>query len=192
MKKIIMLFAMCVLCLTGCSEQATTETLLSSIYDVGEEVELGGVKFNIYKIDDKHNELYLLAKESIASTVFYDDEHKGSNVHSYEGSLIEDYINEFVDKIENKGVNIVDSGLIDEEDLYELGFRHSDGLSGLPYYYNGTQDYISYEENFWVGGYCKYQTRSWVYSNGTLDTQPCDSEYNIRPIIIISSSEIEK
>lgn len=195
MKKIIILI-MCMLCLVGCDKKSSSESVSHTEnierYAIGDEVELGGIAFNIYKINDENNELYLLAKSSIVTTIFSDDEHKGSYVHSYEGSLVENYINEFADKLENNGVKIVASGLIDKDDLYELGFRHSDGLSGLPYYYNGTQDFISYEENFWVGGYCKYQTMSWAFHNGNLDAQSCDKEYGVRPTIVIEASEIKE
>ncbi len=51
-----------------------------------------------------------------------------------------------------------------------------------------------YEEgnSYWVGGYCKYETRSWAYSYETLDTQPCEDEYGVRPVIVVEPSELDK
>lgn len=203
MKKYLIILMICIFCLAGCSEKKSAEKdvqteetsiredaqikeILSEKYSIGDEVELCGVKFNIYKINDDNNELYLLAQSNIATTIFSDGEH------NYEGSLVEGYVNRFVDDFEDKGVVIKASGIIDKDDLYELGFIHSDGLSGLPYKYGDTPEFVNYEDKYWVGGYCKYETRSWAYSYGLLDTQSCDDEYGVRPIIVVEPSEINK
>lgn len=157
---------------------------------IGKEVEVGGVKFYVYKIDGE--DIYLLAKENVAKTCFSDNEHQGSYVHSYEGSLVEDYVNYFVHDLEDKGAVIKSSGIIDKDDLYDLGFKHSDGLSGRPYSYEYVYDFVDYQDTYWVGGYCKYDTYSWVYSYGLLDTQKCSDEYGVRPIIVVDDSEIGK
>lgn len=192
MKKILILFTSCMFILVGCSEGDYTGDTLSDKYNIGKEVELGGVEFNIYKVDDDNEELYLLAKNNIAITPFSDDEHSGSYPHSYEGSLVEDYVDEFVDGLENNGVKIKASGLIEKDDLFNLGFEHSDGLSGLPYRCNDVPEFVKNEDNYWVGGYCKYQTRCWVYQYESLDTQSCDDEYGVRPVIVVEPSEIKE
>lgn len=102
------------------------------------------------------------------------------------------YVNRFVDDLEDGGVAIKLSGIIDKDDLYDLGFRHSDELSGLPYRCENVPEFVKYEDKYWVGGYCKYETRSWAYSYETLDTQPCEDEYGVRPVIVIEPSELDK
>lgn len=196
MRKLLIALA-CVLCLVGCStsensNSASTESPLLEKYSIGDEVELGGEKFNIYKIDDNNSELYLLAQSNVADTVFSDDDRSYKYQHDYEGSLVEGYVNKFVDTLEDKGYNIKASGIIDKDDLYELGFKHSDGLSGLPYRVDDAPEYVTYVDNFWVGGYCKYETMSWVYCYETLDTQSCDDEYGVRPIIVVDPSELDR
>lgn len=205
MKKFILVLAICMFGLVGCSGEKTTETdkkspaeenieekdvetseKSSKKYKIGDEVDLCGVKFNIYKIDDDSKELYLLAQKNIKITAFSDYKH------DYEGSLVEGYINRFVDDFEDKGIVIKSSGIIDKDDLYDLGFIHSDGLSGLPYKYGDAPEFVNYEDMYWVGGYCKYETRSWAYSHGLLDTQSCNDEYGVRPVIVIDSSELDK
>lgn len=162
-------------------------------YSIGDEIDIGGIKFNIYKINDTDNELYLLAQQNIATTQFSDDERSYKQLHNYEGSLVEGYINRFVDTLEDKGIVIKASGIIEKDDLYELGFIHSDNLSGLPYKCGDTTpDFVKSEKSYWLGGYCKYETRSWVYFEEKIDTQSCDDEYGVRPVIIIEPSEIGK
>ena len=162
----------------------------SKEYKIGDDVQLGDEKFNVYKIDGK--ELYLMAQSVVATTTFSDDERTYKEQHKYEGSLVEGYVNKFVDKLEDKGYTIKTSGIIEQEDLYELGFKHSDGLSGRPYKIDGAPGFVSSTESYWVGGYCKYETMSWAYVSGTLDPQSCDNEYGVRPVIVIKSSEVDK
>lgn len=109
---IVMSMILSIFCFIGCSVDTSSKPSLSEKYSIGKEIELGDIKFNIYKIDDKNKEIYLLAKESIADTAFSDEEHQGSYVHSYKGSLIEGYIDSFVEELEGKGVEIISSGLI--------------------------------------------------------------------------------
>lgn len=187
MKKIIVLLAFAMIYLSGCSLETETVEKLSAKYNIGDEVKFGDVAFNIYKIDDTNNELYLMAQNTVATTKF------SSYDNDYEGSLVEGYVDEFVDNLEDKGLVIKSSGIIDKEDLYELGFDHSDGLSGRPYKYSDdSPEFITYTDDFWVGGYCKYDTYSWAYSYKNLDTYKCENEYGVRPIIVIEPSEIDK
>lgn len=188
MKKLIFLM-LCILCLTGCSDEYSKE-LISDTYNIGDKIELAGVSFNIYKIDDNKEELYLMAESNIASTMFSDSEREQKYLHEYNGSLIEDYVNEFVGKLENDGVSIVSSGIIDKDDLIDLGFKVA-GLNGTKYEINNAPEFIKNEGNFWVDGYCKYDTYAWVYSNEILTTEKCEDEYGVRPIIVIKASLLE-
>lgn len=180
-------------CLTAFSwfHKEPKEPALSETYSVGDSVELGGVNFNIYKVDDDEKEIYLLAHDCIASTPYSDESHSGDYLHSYSGSLVQESVDNFVSGLEDAGVDIDSSGLIDKDDLYNLGFEHSDGLSGLPYHYAGDYDFITQDSNFWVDGYCKYETMSWAYSGGYLDAHSCDETLGVRPVIVVSPEILE-
>lgn len=189
MKKLLILFITCTIFLFGgCDKENIKHDDKLAQYNIGEEIELSGVKFNIYKIDKDEEEIYLLAQKNIATTCFSDDQHTGYQPNSYEGSLIEVYVDNFVTDLE--GVNIKSAGIIEEEDLYNLGFKHSDSLSGLPYIDEEALDFVKFEDDYWVGGYCKYQTRSWVYILGGLDSRSYNEEHGVRPAIIVNVSEL--
>lgn len=185
MKKILAILILCALCLTGCSEVER----LSDIYSIGEEIELGGVVFNIYKVDEREKLIYLLAQDNIATTPFYSVVRDYLTNNNYEGSLVEDYVIDFTNKLEVSGVNVISSGIIDKNDLIDIGFK-TDGKLGESYIIDDTVDFIEIETNFWVDGYCKYNYSAWAYHNGNITTEDCEDEYGVRPIIVIDPSEI--
>ena len=160
-------------------------------YSVGDEVSLGDVKFNIYKIE-KNNELYLLAQKNVATTTFSDSERPYDEEHNYEGSLVESYVKKFVYGLEDKGYTIKKSGIIDKDDLYKLGFVKSVTVSGRPYVCKTTPDFVKLETNFWLAGYYKVDTYQWAYFDEKIDTKSCDGEYGVRPIIVIDATELDK
>lgn len=133
----------------------------------------------------------MLAQDNVANTPFSDTDREQKYMHDYEGSLVEGYVNEFVDDLEDKGLVIKDSGIIYKDDLIELGFD-TDGLNGTRYKINDTLDFITVDDHFWVGGYSKYDTYAWTCSYGIIENQPCEDEYGVRPIVVIESSEISK
>jgi len=201
MRKIIVVIsiAMLVFSIIGCggedvdySDETTqiSEDILEK-YKIGDEVELGGEKFNIYKIDDKNNELYLLAQSNIVTTAFSASDREQKYLHKYEGSLIEGLVNRFADNLEDIGIVVEASGIIEKDDLIELGFN-LDGLNGTQYKLVDAPEFLSNEENFWVNGYCKYDTYAWAYYNGILTTYKCEDEYGVRPVIIVAASELDK
>ena len=196
-----MLFTFCLLT-TGCSDfsyldenslssNADTIGEITDNYHIGDEIVLADVKFNIYKIDEQNNELYLLAQNVVEKTL-YDDKRSGNKRNDYNGSKAEYYVEKFVYELKEKGINVNSSGLIDVDDLFELGFKRSDNLAGFPYYIDNAPDFVTYESDYWVGGYCKYGTLQWVFGNYSIDTEPCDEEHFIRPAIVISPQEIGK
>lgn len=75
------------------------KNFLSNIYSIGDEIELGGVFFNIYKIDNYNDEIYLLAQKNIALTPFHDEKES-------KDSLVTGYINEFAAYLQNMGVEL--------------------------------------------------------------------------------------
>jgi len=175
--------------LIGCTEG--NKDLLSNKYTIGQEISFGEEKFNIYKIDDKKEELYLLAQHEIATTVFSSSSHKGADYNRYAGSIVESYVDEYVNSLETQGVEIKSSGIIDIDDLYDLGFERSGYyLNGLPYLNTHEYDFVDYVDNYWVGGYCKYDTYIWVYFDEKLDNKQYDNEFGVRPVIIIDANTL--
>lgn len=161
-------------------------------FKVGDEIILGDVKFNIYKIGNDNKTLHLLAQNNVAITTFSDSERPYDEEHNYEGSLVEGFVNKFVDDLEDKGYTIKSSGIIDKDDLYELGFIDSVTVSGRPYLCKNTPDFVKLENNYWLGGYYRVDTYQWVYFDEKIDTKSCEDEYGVRPTIVIDSSEIDK
>lgn len=197
MKKRVMLAIamMLLMLLVGCSVEDSDATsgnssdTSSKEYNIGDEIILAGENFYVYKVNN--DQLYLIAQTTLSATTFSDNEREQKYMHEYEGSLVADQVNRFVDGLQDAGIVINDAGIIDKEDLIELGFD-LDGLNGTQYKLGDAPDFIKYEDNFWVGGYCKYDTYAWVYQNGILTTQKCENEYGVRPIIVINKSEAEK
>lgn len=161
-------------------------------YKIGDEISLGGIKFNVYKIDKSKKELYLLAQKNIITTKFSDEEHTGYNANVYEGSLVEGYVNGFVDTLEDKGYKISKSAIIDREDMQDLGCKDSVTVSGRPYLCEGAPEFLKYEKYYWLGGYYKVDTYTWAYKESQIDTEKCEDEYGVRPSITIKISELNK
>lgn len=197
MKKSVLLAIalMLLVSLVGCSVEDSSGTSGNSSevsnkeYNIGDEIILVGEAFNVYKV--KGDELYLIAQTTLNATPFSDSEREQKYMHEYEGSLVEGQVNRFVDGLQDAGIVINDSGIIYKEDLIELGFD-VDGLNGTQYKLGDAPDFIKQEDDFWVGGYCKYDTYAWAYASGILTTQECENEYGVRPIIVINKSEAEK
>ena len=108
-----MWFIICIWYLVGCSSEENAKEILSEKYNIGDEIELGDVLFNIYKIDDNTDELYLMAQRSIANTKYSED-----NDNNYEYSIVDDYVDVFVAELNSKGIKVNSSGIIEYEDLY--------------------------------------------------------------------------
>lgn len=161
-------------------------------YNIGDEILLGQIKFNIYKIDKSKKELHLLAQKNIATTRFSNENRSYKEEHDYEGSLIEGYVNRFVDDLEDQGYNIKSSGIIDKDDLYDLGFIDSVTVSGRPYLCDNVPEFVKYEKNYWLDGYYRVDTYAWVYFEEKIDTKNCEGEYGVRPTIVIKQSEVNK
>lgn len=217
MKKKLLALIICILFITGCSselpetivdnndaqisdkkttkndlEEETTEKKIGD-YNIGDEISLGGIKFNVYKIDESKKELYLLAQKNIITTKFSNEEHTGYNANVYEGSLVEGYINGFVDTLEDKGYKISKSGIIDKKDMQDLGCKDSVTVSGRPYLCDEVPEFLKYEEYYWLGGYYKVDSYAWAYYNEKIDTEKCETEYyGVRPSITIKVSEVNK
>lgn len=172
----------------GVSSDLSKES--SKEYHVGDEVVLAGEAFNVYKVDD--DELYLMAQIILDETTFSDSEREQKYMHEYEGSLVEGQVNRFVDTLQDTGIEINDSGIINKDDLIELALE-SDGKLGDGYVMReNAPNFITREDTFWVDGYSKYDTYAWAFAYGSLEKEKCEDEYGVRPVIVINKSETEK
>ncbi len=190
MKKIIavMSFVLIIL-LVGCSSENKKTNNISDKYKIGDEINLVGVKFDLYKVDDNNGDLYLMAQKSIKKMSFLSEENETTN--NYEESMIEKRVHRFVDNLEDDGITVKSSGIIDKDDLIELGFKVA-GLNGTKYEITKAPKFLKKSDAFWVDGYCKYDTYAWTYEDGILTTSKCESKYGIKPIIVIDANEVEK
>lgn len=153
MKKSVLLAVVMMLfvSLAGCSVEDSDGTsgnsseVSSKEYNIGDEIILAGETFNVYKVND--DELYLMAQTTLDATTFSDSEREQKYMHEYEGSLVESQVNRFVDGLQDAGIVINDSGIIDKEDLIELGYD-IDGLNGTQYKLGDAPDFIKHEDNF--------------------------------------------
>ena len=116
---------------------------------------------------------------------FSSDTKKGINYSDYNGSLVEEYVNNYKTKIENMGVNVVEARLITREELDNLGcsiVNNSCSLSVYSWsystrYWTGT---ASNDSKIWAVGGDYKEIYSILYDNSTA--------YGVRPVIVISKS----
>ena len=119
------------------------------------------------------------------TTPFSSSEVHGTNYSSYEGSIVEGYVNEYKSKLEAIGVEIEEARLITKEELEGLGCSSSGfTCSSAPSfiystsYWSCSPDNINYVWN--------------VYSNATFGNSyyGYSNNFGVRPVIGISISEI--
>ena len=125
--------------------------------------------------------------ERKGTTPFSSSEVHGTNYSSYEGSIVEGYVNEYKSKLEAIGAEIEEARLITKEELEGLG------CSASSYTCNTAPSFI-YSTSYWSGS--AYDASSYyvwtVYSNAdfTSDYYTNSNSFGVRPVIGISISEI--
>ena len=119
-------------------------------------------------------------------TPYWDSEYKGEEYYSYNGSLIEVHVNNYVDILENKfNINIEDSRLITKEELKD---ETTFGCVFNKYCTNTKYPWI-YSTSYWTCSQTDFGTIdvAVMFSNGRFyddyDTGPM---FGVRPVIIIS------
>ena len=121
------------------------------------------------------------------TTPFSSSEVHGTNYSSYEGSIVEGYVNEYKSKLEAIGAEIEEARLITKEELEGLGCSSS-GYSG--YTCNSAPSFI-YSTSYWSGSACNPSNVWGVYSIANFDdVYTFDNSFGVRPVIGISISEI--
>ena len=123
--------------------------------------------------------------ERKGTTPFSSTEVHGTNYSSYEGSIVEGYVNEYKSKLEAIGAEIEEARLITKEELEELGCSSSGHTCG------SAPSFI-YSTSYWTGS-AFYTSYVWsVYSDADFYNliYTSDNSFGVRPVIGISISEI--
>ena len=120
----------------------------------------------------------------VGVTEFSSVSTKGTNYSDYNGSVVEGYVNNYKNLLENDyGIDIVSARLITKEELLseEIGCTTS-SCSGAPSFI--------YASSYWVGS--AYSTiRIWtVSSSNSLTNYSYESveRHGVRPVIVVSKS----
>ena len=123
--------------------------------------------------------------ERKGTTPFSSSEVHGTNYSSYEGSIVEGYVNEYKSKLEAIGAEIEEARLITKEELEGLGCSASSNTC------NTAPSFI-YSTSYWSGS-ASYANNVWlVFSDAYFSDYSYSSNYSfgVRPVIGISISEI--
>ena len=125
--------------------------------------------------------------ERKGTTPFSSSEVHGTGYNSYEGSIVEGYVNEYKSKLEAIGAEIEEARLITKEELEGLG------CSSSGYTCSSAPSFI-YSTSYWSGS-AKSLHNVWsVYSNASFTdnyyTNNYGTYFGVRPVIGISISEI--
>ena len=119
------------------------------------------------------------------TTLFSSSEVHGTNYSSYEGSIVEGYVNEYKSKLEAIGAEIEEARLITKEELEGLG------CSSSGYTCSSAPSFI-YSTSYWSGSANNTDDVWIVYSDADFDSYPYTDyeDFGVRPVIGISISEI--
>ena len=116
-------------------------------------------------------------------SVYSSSTQKGENYSSYNGSIMEKYVNKYEDILETMGLSVQEARLIYKDELVSLGCKE-ETLTCL-----GTDTWI-YSTSYWSA--TPYDTsKIWnVGSDGEFkrDSYSVTTCYGVRPVIIISKS----
>ena len=123
--------------------------------------------------------------EKKGTTPFSSSEVHGTNYSSYEGSIVEGYVNEYKSKLEAIGAEIEEARLITKEELEGLG------CSSSGYTCSSAPSFI-YSTSYWSGSAYDAISVWGVYSNAYFSNYRYTYNYDfgVRPVIGISISEI--
>ena len=136
---------------------------------------------------------YLNLADSIAYgvTAFSSDSQKGTNYNDYEGSIVEEYVNNYKTILEEDyGVNVVEARLLSVDELHSDTFGCVGGLSTVGSCLDSSYDWI-YSTSYWTGTPESDMYIWFVRSDGCLGflgEYHNDSYFGVRPVIVISKN----
>ena len=121
----------------------------------------------------------------IGTTPFSSASVKGTKYSSYTGSIVEDYVEEYVQYLSDEYDATVSGGLITKYEIMSLC-----NLTGYGTCAN-TNPWV-YTTSYWSGSPNNTSSVWRVASNGSFDNHHCSSAhlYGVRPVITISPSDI--
>ena len=122
----------------------------------------------------------------IGTTPFSSADVKGTNYSSYSGSIVEDYVEEYVQYLSDEYDATVNGGLITKAELTNI-FNCSTSNYKCP----NTYPWV-YTTSYWSGSPYNTDYVWGVYSNADLDSSYYynANRFGVRPVITISASDI--
>ena len=124
--------------------------------------------------------------ERKGTTAFSSFEQKGENYSSYEGSIVEGYVNDYKTIIESEyGVEVEEARLIRKDELE----NEKIGCSSADYTCEGAPEWI-YSTSYWSASADDTSDVWYVLSGAYFDNNysDYDNDFGVRPVIIISKS----
>ncbi len=164
------------LVLVACEEKEDSDVEKAKQYSIGDEITIAEKNFFVYKIDN--GKVCLIAAEN-------------ESIIPYRS--IDSCVNRYAQELQKAGIKTEFVGLMDYEDLDDLGGnRHTLAISGLPYLCYEAPAFIKSEDSYWLAGYSKYDTYTWLYKDEEIDmVQFKDCEYGFRPVVHILATEMQ-
>ena len=123
--------------------------------------------------------------DRIGTTEFSSASVKGTNYSSYTGSIVEDYVEEYVQYLSDEYDATVSGGLITKYEIMSLCNLTGNGTCA------NTNPWV-YTTSYWSGSPYSSDGVWSVHSNASFNPDDCDSDYSfgVRPVITISASDI--
>ena len=181
----------------------------NGVAELGDEVCIGNECFYVltndgtnirmlakYRIDvsDNTTRKNRLQNTGTKTTVFSSETIKGTNENSYEGSIVEDLVEDYKTTLEGLGATISEATLLSYDEVTAAPFNCQYAVSGScnPTYSWLYKDGNTTGYNQWTrSAYSSNSAYVWfVYSGGTVDFNGCNSARGVRPVVTIATSSI--
>lgn len=125
----------------------------------------------------------------IGVTEFSNNDKKGDTLSSYEGSVIEEYVNNYAVQLQSMGVNVVSSGLLHQDDIVNI--FGCDTIEGSCV--NSQYSWV-YSTSYWyLGDSCDVDEAYSMLSDGDFSNgMKCTSKQfrGVRPVIVVPVDDI--
>ena len=119
---------------------------------------------------------------SMNPTVFSSDTKKGINYSDYNGSIVEQYVNNYYDYLTTLGIVPVEARLITSDELVKLGCSMEEYI--CPY-----ESFIT-STSYWTGSAYDFENIWYIDSDTIFEYREYSSNFSagIRPVIVLSRS----
>ena len=162
-----------------------------NINEIGTIVTIGSEQF--YTIGTEGDNVKLLAMYNITlddnpvqsensfATVFSSDSKKGFNYSDYHGSIVEEYVSKYAEKIRILGINVVESRLF----TYEEATKEETFDCGYFYYLCSSKYPWIYSMSYWLDASSNDDIFV-LFNDATLEMSNYGGNFSVRPVIVIS------